>query len=396
MRFYGCANPPARDAAYNGFELNGADLRNACDQIKGKPVLIEHEGQPVGTVDSAWVGQDGRMMVVGSMNEEQARGKYARNLVLQGDLGELSLGSLVSFDTDSLHVGAKTFQELSLVNQGLRDGTVIEARDGTTRPSYKAGLLSLKCSRRHMAEAPAPAQAAAAAAQPPALVAAPEPPAAPAPVPAPVPSASEAPATTAELLSRIANLERDKNELNAAKEWMEEKTRRTYGAAFDAATEQFLANLDVDDTAGRDEFIKNLKTIATEPSSSGREGNAVMEVVCAASRKNARLQQDLESKLQELKRKQPSKPAAEEAPPAVGFALENNRYAPAAVDVHGSHATPRAAAAATKNQHKTDPKMFAWLASANRGEGMERVNYPSVVNRDFGDTNNNGGVRPGF
>jgi hypothetical protein len=384
MQFYGCANPPARDAAYNGFELNDVDLRRACEQIKGKPVLIEHAGKPVGTVDSAWVGQDGRMMVVGSMNERQARGKYARNLVLAGDLGELSLGSLVSFDADSLHVGDKTFQELSLVERGLRDGTVIEARGGTTRPSYKAGLLSLKCSRRPMADAP-PAQQAAAPAAPPAQQAQ------PAAAPPAGAQAAAPPATTAELLSRIASLERHNSDLNASKEWMEEKTRRTYGAAFDAATEQFLANLDVDDTAGRDEFIKNLKTIATQPSSSGREGNAVMEVVCAASRKHARLQQDLESKLQELKRKQATQPTEEPTPAAVTFAEAQNRYVPAAVSVQAHGAAPGQRSA---RQPTTDPKMFAWLASGRNGEGMERVNYPSVVDRDFGDTTNN--RRPGF
>ena len=73
------------------------------------------------------------------------------------------------------------------------------------------------------------------------------------------------------------------------------------------------------------------------------------------------------------------------------FAEAQNRYVPAAVSVQAHGAAPGQRSA---RQPTTDPKMFAWLASGRNGEGMERVNYPSVVDRDFGDTTNN--RRPGF
>jgi hypothetical protein len=390
VRFVGCANPKAREEGYAGFELSRQDLALACEQIVDKPLLIEHGGGPVGVVESAWVGADGRMMVVGATAEGTARGKFARNLVMDGVLPELSLGATADVDPRALTVTNKRFYELSLVEKGLRHGTVIEQSGQSARPSYKHARVQVLCSRAAsrvpMADA-RPEAAAAAAAAPPA------PQAAAAAVEPLLPGPGDPALTTDELMARVAALEKENRSITQERNWMQDKTKRSYNAAFDAATEQFLQALNVEDTQGRDNLIGSLKAMSSEPSLSGPEGNAVMEVVCAASLQNKNRLDQAEHALQELKR---LRAGEREAPAAAAAAAAPPSFA-AGVDTPGGreHMPPRRVQTAPRQRAPAAPaykasdgqrKMFAWLSEAPVGQGMEHMQYKGVAGRDFSDT----------
>ena len=394
VRFVGCANPRGREAPYDGFELTHSDLALACKEIVGKPLLIEHEGQPVGAVESAWLAADGRMLVQAQTDNSTARGLLARNLVVDGLLPELSLGSTASLDTEALTVSNKRVHELSLVEQGLRDGTVIEQADESDRPSYKDVQLRVLCSKRvaTMAEGqtsvPKPTDA-----QPPtAATDVTDAPTNQLETTQPAAEKQRTASTAEELMARVAALEAENKSIREERDWMHDKTKRTYSAAFDAATEQFLRQLSVEDGPGRDKLVENLQKMARQPSLSGPEGNAVMEVVCAASRQN-KLQVDrAEAALQELKRLKSSRgadaganndtsaaaSAAAAAPPVTNFAERQQRHPPQVI----SRSKPKL----SSDSHMANDagrKMFAWLSDAKQGQGMEQVNYPGVVDRDF-------------
>lgn len=434
VRFCGCANPVGREVGYNGFELDNADVRIACKEIVGKPILIEHQGAPVGVVESAWVAQDGRMMVVGATDETNPRGLFAKNLLVDQAFTELSLGSTARVDTDTLDVRDKHFHELSLVEKGLREGTEIESLDQTKRTSYKDALVQVQCSAAGSAVKPLRVsgfELMSAAAAPPAPTsdsqAAPatgsqsapipaqnepsntnsngnhngQPPAVPATGPptgapqeqAQAPSQAVPQGTNEELLRRVAELENKNRQLLDDKSWMENKVKRSYGAAFDAATESFLRNLQVEDTEGREQLIKNLQQMAQTPSASGSQGNAVMEVVCAASRANMTLMEKVENQLQTQKRAKTAEQPAE-AGGVTNFANDTARhtnntntqpaasaaYAPPVVQQTIPVPQPRVTFA------PPDKKLFDWLSDTPVRQGMEHVNYPNVVGKDFSST----------
>ena len=401
VRFVGCANPKAREDGYSGLEMSADDLALACRQIVDKPLLIEHEGNPVGRVESAWVGSDGRMLVVGSTDENTARGKYARNLVVDKLLPELSLGSTVSVNHESLEVSNKQFLELSLVERGLREGTRIERASASARPSYKDARVRVLCSHRSggmVDAAPSPAvadPAAAAAAVPPPEAAAP-----PAPVvaaPAPPAAVAPMPTTHDELMARVAQLEAENKTIAEERNWMQAKTKRSYVHAFDAAAEDFLQKLEVEDTAGRDKLVASLRAMSTTPSLSGPEGNAVMEVVCAASRHSMETLHAAEQQLQELKRLKASPAAA--APPAAAASAGAAAPPPDFADSSSRHTAPdmvrisqdgRQQVARQQRQQPQQSagqqKMFAWLSDGDVGQGIEHIAYQGVAGRDFSVT----------
>jgi hypothetical protein len=336
--FTGCANPAARESSYNGLELDAADLDKACVELRHKPILIEHDGPPVGRVNSAWVASDGRLMVLGETTDDTAWSKFGRNLMHNGGLTQLSLGTTADISSATLRVVNKHFDELSLVERGLRHGTLIDAVAQTSRAAYKE---------------PAPA-----CLQLPVLASMsavePEPPAAPAAAAAPVED-TETHADTNEILRRLAILE----ERNS---FLEGRQKKQLQAAFDATAEKFLADLPCDDAEAKDAFIKGLKNMAANPRIAGAEGEAVMQVVCAASRQNATQAKQLETALQQLRGS--SEPAAKRARATPDFAVPAAR---ANRETHAGHPGRGMASA--------NPGMFSWLTT---GSGEETGMAPAM------------------
>ena len=318
FRFVACANPPGREEQYNGFELNASDVALAAKELVGKPLLIEHKGDPVGVIDDAWVAKDGRLLVMGKTDDSSVRGLYARNMIIDGGYPEVSLGSVATVDAERLRVTSKQYKEVSIVERGLREGTTIDSRTRTTRRSYKTHAVPVCCSLQASKPAMSTAQAEEAAAPPPVqsqestLQSTDQ---QKEPIPA-QPGASDAkPADTSAPVQRAGNLTHDEiskmtNEelmarvaaLQAENKWYVDKTKRSYDAAFDAATQKFLNDLKTEDEAGKQAFIQSLRALQQDPTVGGREANAVMEVAVAASRQHQQQQQTIETQLQELKR----------------------------------------------------------------------------------------------
>jgi hypothetical protein len=407
FRFVGCANPPGREHGYNGFELDKQDVVKASRELVGVPLLIEHSGNPVGRIEDAWVAKDGRLLVCGATSSDSVRGLYAKNMIAGGSYPELSIGSTAFVDPDALRVTGKTYNEVSIVERGLRDGTTIDSKTKTRAPSYKARSVGVCCSARsagvtmtNMAppssSPPAPpveeqasdatnaiAEQTLANSNEPAQASAGGTTAAAADGGAAlnkVTTLSEqqiATMTNGELMARLAALQ-------AENKWLGDKTKRSYEAAFDAATEKFLSDLKTEDTEGKIAFINSLKQMTQQPGLAGREGNAVMEVAVAASRQNRELQHKVESQLQELKRlKGASAEPAAQVPDTTNatvtnFAQQNNRGAPVPVQ----RVAPTSVNAAEQSAF-SNKKMFDWISAGTKGIGMERMAYSSVAGKDF-------------
>lgn len=410
FRFVGCANPPGREQGYNGFELDQQDVVKASRELVGVPLLIEHKGEPVGRIEDAWVAKDGRLLVCGATSSDSVRGLYAKNMIAGGSYPELSIGSTAFVDPDALRVTGKSYNEVSIVERGLRDGTTIDSKTKTRPSSYKARSVGVCCSARSTAvtmtdtappsgSPPAPpveeqtSDATKTIAEPTpgnsneptqttaaGTTAAGTTAAADAAVPTKSLMLSQhqiAAMTNDELMARVAALQTEN-------QWLGDKTKRSYEAAFDAATEKFLSDLKTEDTEGKIAFINSLKQMTQQPGLAGREGNAVMEVAVAASRQNRELQNKVESQLQELKRLKGSAgeqvaqvPATTNAA-ATNFAQESNRGAPVPVQ---RVAPPSVNAAPTSTF--SNKKMFDWISAGQKGIGMEKMTYASVAGKDF-------------
>jgi len=153
-----------------------------------------------------------------------------------------------------------------------------------------------------------------------------------------------------EILRRLTYLEGRNNYLEGAHS-------KRIQAAFDGVTEDFLEALDCDDPEGKTTFISGLRRMAANPHIGGAEGDAVMQVICAASRLNQKTQNSLEKALTELKT---GKATPEAAPPnkrpkTTNFANASERLA--AVQTHSG---PAGQGMKTHN-----PNMYAWLSAEN-------------------------------
>lgn len=366
MGFWGCANPAARESGYNGFELDAGDLRRACRELRGKPVLIEHAGDPVGRVDSAWVGGDGRLYAAGSTGDADAWSFYGGRLLIEGSLPELSLGTVASLNPESLTVEGKQFVELSLVERGLREGTRIAGVAETERVPYKSVPVPVRCSQStaslmSSAEAAKAETAKVEEAKP--METEPAKPAV----------SQEAVAEgTQELLRRLKVLE-ERNQ------FLEGNRAKQFKTAFNAVTQKFLENLNVEDEGAKKMFINGLRNMAADPSVAGAEGDAVMQVMCAASRQNAENAKKLETALDQLRAYKEAETAASDngkrtrfenelkaEPPATASASA----APSGVNSYGQRPTR-----AGRGMAEGNPGMFKWLASGGSRHGMDRVDY---------------------
>lgn len=58
MLVYGTCNPEGfGDSNYEGLYLTNSDIENMVPQMPGIPVKVEHRGEGVGKVVTAWVHQ---------------------------------------------------------------------------------------------------------------------------------------------------------------------------------------------------------------------------------------------------------------------------------------------------------------------------------------------------
>lgn len=126
---WGQANPEAMEATYKGVYLNAQDMQDMVQQIdnsrsKGEriPVKIEHTGDGIGHVVSAWVHNQTLQCIL-EIDNSTLESSIGQQLVKNGLIQELSLGYLLDiqqtkngFDTKS-----KFLKEISIVKKGARD-----------------------------------------------------------------------------------------------------------------------------------------------------------------------------------------------------------------------------------------------------------------------------------
>lgn len=356
--FYGCANPKPRGDDYSGFELNENDVQNACRELLGKPVLIEHEGKRVGSVDSAWQGTDGRLMVIGHTDDDTIWSRFGGNLLTDGQLGELSIGSRVRLNANTLTVVGKNFDEVSLVEQGLRDGTFIERVEDPPTADGRYKLQRANNSILHQqstaldptmesasSENTEDSGAAATAAA----------------------SIASDEATTKELLTRLAALEQKNAAMEHRNKFLEGKHGRQYKAAYEGAVQKFLAELEVEDPDQMKLFETGLQKLVAEPHTATSGGDAVMQVMCAASRLNKKKEDALQEALNKLKGAAASEAGTKKRKEMNTLSSTSSRVAASA------HAQGRGMA-------ERDPDMFSWLnADAGGRVGMDNVDYVRAV-----------------
>lgn len=118
--------PPPRDGGRN----NRADLSRAeiaATNIAGRPLLNEHDSNArVGTCLASWQGSDGSLRIAANVEEPSAIQQ-----VRDGTLRGLSLGTdmVLSESGDVLY---RNQAELSICEEGRRDGTWVDTIDGRT------------------------------------------------------------------------------------------------------------------------------------------------------------------------------------------------------------------------------------------------------------------------
>ena len=141
MLIWGQANPEAMKGDYNGVYLNLKDMHDMVKQIdqhkaQGKylPVHIEHAGDPVGHVVSAWVHNDTLQCVL-ELSNNTLESAIGRQLVKDGFIKELSLGYLLDIQhTDSgFSTRSKHLQEISIVKRGAREHCKIKGMTSPTK-----------------------------------------------------------------------------------------------------------------------------------------------------------------------------------------------------------------------------------------------------------------------
>ena len=130
MMFWGTANPTGEHESYDGLYLKKHEINNMVldRDLIGLPVKIEHKGDQIGHVVSAWQ-HEGRLDMLLSINDKNSlQSNIGSTFVKTGVCSELSLGYSVSMQNSKetgLKTGVKTVKEVSIVKQGARDNCII-------------------------------------------------------------------------------------------------------------------------------------------------------------------------------------------------------------------------------------------------------------------------------
>jgi hypothetical protein len=130
MLVYGCCNPDGEDNAFKGVYLRKEDISslvntNAFNKL---PVKIEHTGEPVGEIVSAWKNGE-KLDCVMRINDNSIDSMFAREFIKNRTCPELSLSYTVTMENskDGLKGERKELIEVSIVRKGARDGCHIHA-----------------------------------------------------------------------------------------------------------------------------------------------------------------------------------------------------------------------------------------------------------------------------
>jgi hypothetical protein len=137
--FVGTAHPPPGSKRNEPGELNAAeiatlDMGSVGRQRVQAPVLVEHNGPPVGRVLASWTGRKGEMRVLGRIDDAEAE-----VAVRNGEMRGLSLATEMHYmDSDREQRGDATVRkayELSVCEMPKRARCFIDEIDGKRVPT---------------------------------------------------------------------------------------------------------------------------------------------------------------------------------------------------------------------------------------------------------------------
>jgi hypothetical protein len=134
MYVWGTANPTGEsDESYRGLYLRNRDISAFIQELPGKPVKVEHAGEPVGSVVHAWENNRRGLDCILEINRtESLDGAVIASLIGSRCANELSLSYRVRMDNSGNASGGvphleKEIVEVSIVKRGLRPGCHIHA-----------------------------------------------------------------------------------------------------------------------------------------------------------------------------------------------------------------------------------------------------------------------------
>jgi len=122
-------HPKGEGDDYDGLYFKESEMDRLAEGMRGLPILVEHDSQPVGKVLHAYKDpKDKRVYAVFETNTDTFGGCLAGQMVRHGLVGEVSLGHECSVESSAdgeQKVVAKIPTELSIVERGAREKTHI-------------------------------------------------------------------------------------------------------------------------------------------------------------------------------------------------------------------------------------------------------------------------------
>lgn len=128
MFIHGTVNPVGEEPGHTGVYLTTQDIDDILESksLYNKPILIEHKGDAVGKIISAWKHADKLDCLMEIDNT--LIGKFAQHFVEAGKTPELSLGYIVEVEHSAegkIQGRRKKVVEVSLVKKGARENCLI-------------------------------------------------------------------------------------------------------------------------------------------------------------------------------------------------------------------------------------------------------------------------------
>ena len=122
MLLWGTVNPDGEENTHTGVLLRQRDIEEIAQHqsLVGKPVKLEHKGDSVGRVLSAW--QHGNRLDCILQIDNNVSGLFAQNFISSGKCRELSLGYTIEMQHSDGQIkgGKKNVVEISIVKKGAR------------------------------------------------------------------------------------------------------------------------------------------------------------------------------------------------------------------------------------------------------------------------------------
>ena len=132
MLFWGTANPTGESESYDGLYLKNNEINNMVldRDLINLPVKIEHRGDTIGKVVSAWQHHGRLDMLIDIDDQKSLLSNIGSTFVKRGVCSELSLGYSVAMKHShetGLKTGLKTVAEVSIVKRGARENCTIHS-----------------------------------------------------------------------------------------------------------------------------------------------------------------------------------------------------------------------------------------------------------------------------